>query len=120
MDIFGVDILKLGIFHFAIPMLIIRNLLAHPFLLRVLKYPDTYATSSAASSFVAIIHSVPVCIACYGLMAMHPTTDFGSVSSSFSPSFNAGTLAVTSYTSAYMLQDLFMMIVDEVRGGEVV
>jgi len=104
------------IVYFVVAMLLVRNLFAQPLLLYVLKFPNTYATSSAASGVVAYLHAVPVCVACLGLVMKFPLLgSLGGSTRDFPDEWNAAALVCIKYTSAYMIQDLFMMLVDEFR-----
>jgi hypothetical protein len=104
------------ILKYTILMLSIRNVVAHPFVLKVLRYPDTHASSSAASSFVAIMFSVPVCFACHSLLWMEGSLgDIAAGTSDYTDGWNWLTMVTMKYTSAYMLQDLLMMLLDEYR-----
>jgi hypothetical protein len=106
-----------SILKFVFFMLGVRNLVAHPIIvLKLLKFPDTYGSSSAASSFVAIMFSVPVCFATYRLLYMQGSFDnIGTRMSAFSDEWNELTSTTLVYTCAYMIQDTLMMIRDEIR-----
>ncbi|GMH69145.1 hypothetical protein TrRE_jg8432 [Triparma retinervis] len=60
--------------------------------------------------------SVPVCFACHSLLWMEGSLgDIAAGTSDYTDGWNWLTMVTMKYTSAYMLQDLLMMLLDEYR-----